>query len=168
MCGARSSTLRGDGRRVLEVLVRRAVVATGQRCALTGLACPCRRMTAGEPTGEEACLDLLLDERCRSTHAFTHRPGHLRLCPDQEVPADIGEERAVGPCEVVRIVGEPGHRPLALLEHRPTVVELFLAGGIRVDQVFDGAVDRSRVLIHTGAKLGSVIVQGTYSISPNS
>src|SRR5262245_40817899 len=163
-----ASELRGDGRGVLEVLMRRAVVATGKRRALARLALPGRRMTAGDPAVEEARLDLLLDERRRGADAFAHRPGHLRLGPDGEVPTNVREERTVGPCEVVRIVREPGHRALALLEHRPPVIELLLAGGVRVDQVLDGAVDRSRVLIHTRAKLGNVIVQGTYSISPNS
>src|SRR6185295_18347762 len=101
--------------------VRRAVIATGERRALTRLALAGGRMAAGDAAVEEARLHLLLDERRRGTDAFAHRPGHLRLGADGEVPTDVGEERAVRPREVVRIVSEPGHRALAFLQHRPPV-----------------------------------------------
>src|SRR4026209_2615934 len=96
-----ASELSGDGRRVLEVLVRRAVVATGKRRALARPAPPARRRAAGggareggrrplprlavrgrrRPAGdaavEDARLRVLLDERRRGADAFARRPGHL-------------------------------------------------------------------------------------------
>src|SRR6188472_2293391 len=74
----------GDGR-VLEMLVRRAVVATGKRRALTGLALSRGRVAPCNPAVEEAGLDLLLDEGRRRADAFLDRPGDLRLCRDREV-----------------------------------------------------------------------------------
>ena len=61
-----------DGRGLLEVLVRRAVVAAGERCPLARLALSRRRVTAGDPAVEEPRLDLLLDERgCGSDALLT-------------------------------------------------------------------------------------------------
>ncbi len=165
---ARAEALRGDGRGLLEVLVRRAVVAAGERRSLARLALARRRVAAGDAAVEEPGLDLLLDEgRCRAD-AFANRPRDLCLRGDREVPADVGEERAVGAGKVVRVLGEPRHRPLALDEHGAAVLELILAGGVWIDEILDGAIDHSRVLIHTGAKLGCVVFHRTYSISPDS
>src|SRR4051794_22558126 len=80
----------------LEVLVRRAVVALGQRRALARLALPRRRAAARDAAVERARFDLLLDERDRGSHALLHRPGDLRLRRDREVPPDVLEERPVG------------------------------------------------------------------------
>ena len=93
-------------------------------------------------------------------------PGDLGLRRDREVAPDVGEQGTVGAREVVRILGEASHRPLALEKHRAAVVDLLVARRVRVDEVLDRAVDRSRVLIHTGAKLSCVIVHETCSISP--
>src|SRR5437660_11313173 len=84
----------GDGDRgvLLEVLVRRAVVATRERRALAGLSLPRRRVAMRDSAVEEAGLDLLLDERGRGADALTHRPGNLRLSGDREVAADVGEQ----------------------------------------------------------------------------
>src|SRR4051794_13185461 len=55
--------------RGLEVLVRRAVVAVGQRRALARLALPRRRPAARHAAVERAGLDLALDERGRGGEA---------------------------------------------------------------------------------------------------
>src|SRR6185295_17708029 len=92
----RSSGLGGDRRRVLEMLMRRAVVTAGEGCPLTRLALARRRVAAGDATVEESCLDLLLDERGRGAYALPHRPRDLCLRPDREVASDVGEESPVG------------------------------------------------------------------------
>src|SRR5436190_22597293 len=65
--------------RALEMLVGRAVVALGQRGALTRLAFARGRAAAGDAAVECARLDLALDESDRRCDAFAHRPGDLRL-----------------------------------------------------------------------------------------
>src|SRR6266550_1632102 len=95
-----------------EVLVRRAVVAFRQRCALAGLALARRRVAVRDASFEGARLDLLLDELHRRADSLVYRPGNLGLRRDREVPANLLEERPVGLREVVRIGGEPLHRPL--------------------------------------------------------
>src|SRR5262245_5277579 len=149
------------------MLVRRAVVPAGKRRSLAGLPLARRRVTAGDAAVEESRLDLLLDERGRSADTFTNGPGDLRLRRDREVAPDVREEGPVGAREVVRILGEPGHRALAFDDHLAPVDDLLLARDVRVDEVLDRAVDRSRVLIHTRAKLSCVIVHVTSSISPD-
>src|SRR4051812_47591133 len=52
----------GSCLRALEMLVRRAVVALGERRPLAGLALAGRRAAAGDAAVERAGLDLLLDE----------------------------------------------------------------------------------------------------------
>src|SRR5262245_37522329 len=69
----------------LEVLVRGAVVALGERRALARLALARGRPAAGDPAVEQPRLDLLLDEVDRGLHAFLHGPGDLRLRGDGEV-----------------------------------------------------------------------------------
>jgi hypothetical protein len=115
-------------------------------------------MTAGDPAIEEPRLDLLLDEARRRADALPDRPRHLGLRGDREVAPDVREERAVRAREVVGVLGEAGHRALALDEHVASVGELGLLADVRVDQVLDGAVDRSRVLIHTRAQLRCMVI----------
>src|ERR671918_2202138 len=119
----------GGGRGLLEVLMRRAVVAPRQRCPLARLALARGRAAAPAAAVEQAGLDLLLDERRRRTDALSHRPRDLRLGGDGEVAPDVCEERPVGSGEVVRVLGQPLHRLLALEEHRPPVLELRAAVG---------------------------------------
>src|SRR5438067_619239 len=97
----------------LEVLVRGAVVALGERCALARLALARGCPAAGDPAVERARFDLALDERDRCGHAFPDRPGDLSLARDREVAADVLEERPVGLGEVERVLGEAIHRLLA-------------------------------------------------------
>ena len=118
---ATRARLRGDGGCLLEVLVRRAVVATRERRALARLALPRRRVAARDAAVEEAGFDLLLDERRRGADALAYRPGDLGLRRDREVAPDVGEQRAIRAGEVVGILGEPCHRALALDQHRATV-----------------------------------------------
>src|SRR5207253_7405809 len=139
--GATTSELRGDARARLEVLVRRAVVAVGQRRALARLALARGGAAAGDAAVEGAGLDLALDERDRRGDALAHRPRDLRLAGDREVAADVLEERAVGLGEVERVLGEPLHRLLAGLQHLAAVLDPRLAVHVRVDQVLDGPVD---------------------------
>jgi hypothetical protein len=83
--------LGGDCRSLLEVLVRRAVVATGERRPLARLPLAGRRMATRDAPVEKSCFDLLLDERSRGSDAFAHRPRDLRLRRDREVPPDVRE-----------------------------------------------------------------------------
>jgi len=146
--------------------MRRAVVAPRKRCPLAGLALPGGGMAAGDSAVEKTRLHLLLDERRRSPDAFAYRPRDLSLRGDGEVTPDVGEERSVGTSEVVRILRQSRHRALTLRQHCTPEAELLSTGRVRVDEVLDRTIDRSRVLIHTGAKLSCVIVHGTYAISP--
>src|SRR5437868_8586732 len=130
------------------MLMRRAVLPLRKRRALAWLALAGGRTAAGDAAVERARLDLLLDEPARGADALGHRPGDLRLVGDREVPAEILEQRPVRLGEVVRIGGEALHRALTGLEHRAPVFDLRPRVGIRVDQVLDRAIDRSRVLIH--------------------
>src|SRR5215510_10629660 len=95
--------LRGDRDGLLEMLVRRAVVATGKRRPLARLALPGGRVAPCDASVEQPGLDLLLDERRRRADALTHRPGDARLCRDGEVAPNVREERAVRASEVVRV-----------------------------------------------------------------
>src|SRR5919108_4333799 len=143
----------------LEVLVRRAVVALGQRRPLAGLALAGRRVAARHAADEGARLDLLLDERNRGADALVDGPGDLCLRRDREVAADVLEERPFGLREVLRIAREPLHRLLARLEHRPTVLDLLLRAHVRVDEVFDRAINGSRVLIHATLDQDGSLIQ---------
>src|SRR5690242_9954448 len=119
------------------MLMRRAVVAIGERRALARLALARRRAAAGDPAVERARLDLLLDELRRRLHALRDRPCDVGLACDREVAADVLEERAVWLREIERIVREALHRLLARLEHRAPRVELRVAVAVRVDHVLD-------------------------------
>src|SRR4051794_22558127 len=77
---------------------------------------------------------------------------------DGKVRGDAGEGPRGGLREVGGVGGEPLHRLLALLEHRPPIFEVQLRGHIRIDQVFNRPVYGSRVLIHAGLKLGGVLL----------
>src|SRR5687767_2449047 len=92
-------------RRALEVLVRRAVIALGQRCALAGLALSRGRPAPCDPAVECARLELLLDEADRRADALGDRPGDLRLCRDREKAPDVLEQCPVGLREIVRVSG---------------------------------------------------------------
>ena len=128
--------------------MRRAVVPLRQRRPLARLALAGRGVAVGDAALERAGLDLLLDELDRGADTLIHRPGDLRLHRDREVAADVGKERPVRLREVVRIGSEPLHRPFAGREHLTAVLELGRRIDVRVDQVLDRPVDRSRVLIH--------------------
>src|SRR5262245_11180102 len=99
------------------MLVRRAVVPLGQRRPLAGLALAGRRLAACDPAVERSGLDLRLDEADGRADPLAHGPRDLSLRRDREVAADVLEERAIGPGEVLRIGGQALHGPLALLEH---------------------------------------------------
>jgi hypothetical protein len=116
----------------------------------------------GKLTARER-LDLLLDEGSRRADALTNGPGDPCLRGDREVPTDVREERSIRPREVVRVVRETLHGLLALHENRSPVLELRVRIGVRVDEVLDGAINRSRVLIHTGPELSDVIFHGLSS-----
>ena len=145
--------------------MRRAVVAA-RAAACAGRPCPCASSpcSGATPPSSSAGLELRLDERDRRADALAHGPGDLRLRGDREVAADVLEERAVGPREVVRIGGQPRHRLLALAEHRAPVLEAGRPVDVRVDQVLDRAVDRSRVLIHARLQLREVLFHSDSSL----
>src|SRR5512132_3487953 len=98
------------------MLVRGAVVAARERRPLAGLALACRRAAARHAAVVGACLDLSLDEGDRRAHSLADGPGHLSLCRDREVAANVLEQRPVGPGEIVWIAGEPLHRLRAFAE----------------------------------------------------
>src|SRR5579884_4067294 len=130
--GGRASL--GGGAR-LEVLVRRAVVAVGQRRPLARLALARGRATAGDAAVEQPRLDLLLDEVHRRRHSLLHGPGHLRLGGDREVAADVLEQGAIGLREVERVRRQPLHRLLTGFEDGAAGLELGLPVGVRVDLI---------------------------------
>src|SRR3954470_17441226 len=127
----------------LEMLMRRTVVALGQRRALARLALARRRVAAGDAALERAVLDLLLDEADRGVDAVRHGPGDLRLHRDREIAADVLEERLVGLREIVRVGCQPLHRPLAGREHLTAVLELCVVIHVRVHEVLDRPIDRA-------------------------
>src|SRR2546423_4706178 len=69
----------------LEVLVRGAVVAFGERRALARLPLARRRPAPRHPAVEGAGLDLRLDETDRGPDTLLDRPGDLRLLGDRKV-----------------------------------------------------------------------------------
>src|SRR4249919_3102633 len=117
------------------MLVRRAVVAVGQRRALARLALACRHATAGDAAVKRARLDLALDERNRRRDALAYGPGDLRLARDGEIAAEILEQGPVGLREVERILGQPLHRLLACLEHLAPVLHAGLGVDVRVYEI---------------------------------
>src|SRR5262249_5380437 len=136
----KSSGLGRDPRPGLEMLVRRAVLALGERRPLAGLALPRRRPATGDAAVKGAGLDLRLDERTRRRDAFADRPRDLCLRGDREVAADVLEERPLGLREVERIGREALHRLLARVEHLTAVFEAGRRVDVGVDKVLDRAV----------------------------
>ena len=145
--------------------MRGAVVALRQRGSLAGFALAGRRAAAGNPAVQRAGLDLLLDEGGRSSDPFLHGPGHLGLRRDREIPANVLEKSPVRLREVERILGQPLHGLLAVLEHGPPVLELNARRYVRVDQVPNRPVDSSGVLIHAGLKPGGVLLDHSIRFS---
>src|SRR6476619_6949919 len=149
----------------LEVLMRGAVVAVRQRCPLAGLALAGRRTATGDTAVERSSLDLLFDEADGGLDTLGHGPGDLRLHGDREVAADVLEEGAIRLREVVRIGGQALHRPLTGREDVAAVLEVCLLVDVGVDQVLDGAIDRSRVLIHAVLNMEEPLVHESSSFS---
>src|SRR5215211_5828750 len=160
-CGVRSG---GDGG-AIEVLVARAVLALGKRRPLARLPLAGRGAAAGDAAVESALLDLLLDERAGGVDSLRHRPGDLRLHRDREVAPNVLEERAIRLGEVLRIRCEPLHRPLARRQHLAAVLQLRRPIHIRVDEVLDRTVYRSRVLIHAVLNLEDPLIHHVARIS---
>src|SRR5664279_3349805 len=142
----------------LEVLMRRAVITVGKRCALAGLALAGRRLTTRDSAVESTGLDLLLNELAGRADSLLHRPTDLRLHSDRVVTADVLEEGTIGLGEVVRIGGQANHRLLTGREHGTPELELLLGVGIRIDEILDRAIDRSRVLVHAAHQLRALII----------
>lgn len=150
------------------MLVRRAEVPPGERRSLACLALAGSGVATGDSAIQKAGFDLLLDEACRSADPFSNGPRDLSLSGNRKIASNVGEERSIRACEVVRIVREASHCVLALEKHRTTVLELRRLASVGIDQVFDRAIDRSRVLIHTRAKLCDLVVQTSLPNSPGS
>src|SRR5437667_5314896 len=164
--GATTSALRGDARACFQVLVRRTVVAVGQWGALARLSLARRRAAARNAAVERAGLDLRLDERARRRDPLAHSPGDLRLRGDREVAPDVLEEGALGLGEVERIGRQTLHRLLACLEHLAAVFDAGLGIDVRIYEILDRAIDRPRVLIHTGLDLHHSFVGNQYPVQP--
>src|SRR4051794_11678135 len=153
-----SELVLGGDLRPLEMLVRRAVVALGKRRTLARLPLARGRLAAGDAAVEGACLDLLVDELHRCSHALLDRPADLRLVRDREVAADVLEQGPLRPREVVRVVGKALHRLLARKQDLAPVLELGVHARIRIDEILDGAVDRPGILIHAAPKMKGLLV----------
>jgi len=106
-------------------------------------------MTARDTAVERARLDLLFDERDRCGDALVHRPRHLGLRGDREIAPDVLEERPLGFREVLRVARKPLHRLLTGIQHGFPVLRTLSNRHVRIYQVLDGAINGSRVLIHT-------------------
>src|SRR5215204_4195480 len=122
---------RDFGAGAFQVLVRRAVVALGERRALARLALARRRVAARNAAVERAGLDLLLDERHRGGHALVYGPGHLGLRGDREVAPNVLEAGPLGPGEVLRNAGEPLHRLFTGFDDGFSLLVLLLRGHVR-------------------------------------
>ena len=101
-----SATREGSGGDcvALEVLVRRAVVALGERRALARLPLAGRRAAPSDTAVESARLDLLLDVGGRGGDPLVDGPCDLGLAGDREVAADVLEEGAGRVREIERIL----------------------------------------------------------------
>src|SRR5580765_7287711 len=125
------------------MLMRRTVVAVRERCPLTRLSLARRRAAASDPAVECTGLDLVLDEADGSVDALADGPGDLRLHGNREVAPDVLKESSIRLRKIVRIGGQPLHRPLAGREDFAAVFEVGPAVDIGVDQILDRAIDRS-------------------------
>src|SRR5262249_25985569 len=76
------------------------------------------------------------------------------------------EERQLGFREVERMGCEPLHRLLACVEHLAAIFESRLGVDVGVYEVLDRAVDRPRILIHTGLDLHHPLVGNQYLVQP--
>src|SRR5512132_4586940 len=148
------------------MLVRRAVVAVGQWGALARLALARRRAAARDTAVERTCLDLRLDERACGGDSLAHSPGDLRLRGDREVAPDVLEEGPLGLREVERVGRQTLHRLLASIEHLTTVFDAGLGVDVGVYEILDRAIDRPRILIHTGLDLHHSLVRNQYPVQP--
>src|SRR6266496_676986 len=148
------------------MLVRRAVVTVGQWGALARLALARRRAAPRDAAVEGACLDLRLDESASGGDSLAHGPGDLRLRGDREVAPDVLEEGPLGLREVERVGRQTLHRLLASIEHLAAVFDAGLGVDVRVYEILDRAIDRPRVLIHTGLDLHHSLVRDQYPVQP--
>src|SRR5215203_821270 len=141
-----------------------AIVALGQRRALARLPLARGRPAARNAAVERAGLDLLLDERDRGSDSLAHGPGHLGLCGDREVAANVLEKGAIRLGEVLGISGESLHRALACGEHLATVLELRFLVHVGINKVLDRPVNGSRVLIHATLNFEGLLVHVQYPV----
>src|SRR6267142_4360827 len=160
------SALSSYARAGLEMLVRRTVVALGERRALTRLALARRCATARNTTVEGSGFDLRLDERAGRSDSLADRPGDLGLGRDWEIAPDVLKERSFGLRKVQRVGGQALHRLLAGLKHLAPVLDPRLRVDVGVYQVLNRAIDRPRVLIHTRLDLHHSLVRNQYSVQP--
>src|SRR5947207_1109802 len=158
--------LRSYARACLQVLVRRAVLTFRQRGPLARLALSRRRSATGDAAVERPGLDLRLDERACRRDALADRPRNLGLRGDREVAPDVLEQSPFGLREVERVGRESLHRLLARVEHLAAVFEAGLGVDVWVYKILDRAVDRPRVLIHTGLDLKHSLVGNQYLVQP--
>src|SRR2546421_908900 len=148
------------------MLVGRVVVTVGHWEARARLALACRRAAPRDTAVEGTCLDLRLDESASGGDSLAHGPGDLRLRGDREVAPDVLEEGALGLGEVERIGRQTLHRLLACLEHLAAVFDAGLGIDVRIYEILDRAIDRPRVLIHTGLDLHHSFVGNQYPVQP--
>ena len=131
---------------LLEMRVRRAVLAARQRRALAGLALAGGGAAAGVGLVQPVELDL---DRCpgQADHALD-RVEDARLLGDREVAADLLEEAAGGLREVARIAREPLHGRLRRLEHAPTRLGHTDGVRMRIDEVFELEIEGAAEAVH--------------------
>src|SRR3954451_14972916 len=141
--------LRGSRREVLlEVLVRRAVLAARQRHPLARRALA-RARVAGERRAVEAHAFLLapVDVLAGDLHIAIDRPVHPHLTRHREVEPDVVEQRARRSREVVPVGGETLEGRLTRAEERlPVLRDAPVA--VFLDQRCELSIERATELIH--------------------
>src|SRR5665213_3587946 len=105
------------------MLVRRAVAVVRQRSALTGraLARGGAALWRRAADGGVALVRMFGQETLRVAHVAADDPVHPRLRGHREIAADVAEQRALGPREIVTVGGQARDHLLAGLQHRSLV-----------------------------------------------
>ncbi len=133
---------------LLEVLVRRAVVATRQRLALTGRALARVRAALSRDPVEAGALGHALEERQRQRDvAIDHVPDPA-LVLDREVHPHLGEQRASRAGEVTAVIGEAPNHFLTGVEDGLLVATSGRIAIVLDDCRGDLTVDRTAEAVH--------------------
>src|SRR4051794_34924146 len=99
--------------RLFQMLVRRAVLAPGQRLSLTGLALAGRRAALARRSIEPDVGGHSREELLRERDVALDHHVHVHLLRDRKVLAHLREKRPRRLREVATVIGEPPHGGLA-------------------------------------------------------